>query len=452
MKEANEEELLKFFQQQLERSGHSLENKVEDLLNDRFSVLREVPYIDKDEAKGRNIDLVAYAEIPSPHEFTQQLQYHIIGRINLIIECKNLPNHGWIFFKTKEPELVFPDKVTIADRMPIEITEYDPTRHYSPITPIPNLFNASGYDEYIFDNGREMKYEKKSNERTKNIYDAVNKVTKATRYQLETTRDLLCNKMQYFISKMDKIIAFAIFQPLIVFQGRMYGATITSGKNKLEPIKFAQIPKRYVSSNYDEIHGMIHIVSYKFLPEYLKLLHNYYWFASSRMIKEQASLLAIAYEITEYTQRRMHGHRTNCNGNFRKIIEYTNGKPFVGKLNDIRNPIVYLYKSKNSSNECIYGMNKVDYERDFSYCFNCGRRVSQEASSNKDDYCCISFKTSQESGAIEVVKNNNEQKLTLNLLPKSQATDLIDSGCSKVVEQAGLNWCPFCGINLEEEN
>jgi DNA-directed RNA polymerase subunit N (RpoN/RPB10) len=35
----------------------------------------------------------------------------------------------------------------------------------------------------------------------------------------------------------------------------------------------------------------------------------------------------------------------------------------------------------------LFGMNKVEYERDFSYCFNCGRRVSQEAASDKDDYC-----------------------------------------------------------------
>lgn len=52
LKETNEEELLRFFQLQLERSGHSLENKVEDLLNNKFSVMREVPYIDKDNAVG----------------------------------------------------------------------------------------------------------------------------------------------------------------------------------------------------------------------------------------------------------------------------------------------------------------------------------------------------------------------------------------------------------------
>jgi hypothetical protein len=347
-------------------------------------------------------------------------------------------------------ELVFPDKVTIADGMPSEIIEHDPTRYYSPITPILELFNASGYDEYIFDSGKRGGEKKgKSNEQTKNIYDAVNKVTKATRYQIDTTRDLLCNKIHYIISKIDKIISFAVFQPLIVFQGLMYGATVTSGKNNVEAIKFAQIPKRYVSSNYNEMQGMVHVVSYKSLPEYLKLLHDYYWFASSRMIKDQDSLLEEVYEIVEYTQRRMHGHRSNCNNNFRKIIEYTTGKPFVGKLNNVRNPIVYLYRRKKVSDECKYDMSKAEYQREFNYCFNCGTRISPSNTSYGDDFCCVSFKTSHENGAVEVLKHNNEQRLLLNLLPMSKSTEFLNSGCSEVVEQAGLNWCPFCGISLE---
>lgn len=333
--------------------------------------------------------------------------------------------------------------------MPSEITEHDPTRYYSPITPIPNLFNGSGYDEYILDNGkRGGKNKSKSNERTDNIYDAVNKVTKATRYQIETTRDLLCNKIHYVISEMDKIISFAVFQPLIVFQGRMYGARVISGKTNLEPIKFAQIPKRYVSSNYNEMQGMVHVVSYKSLPEYLKLLYNYYWFASSRMINDQDSLLKEVYEIVEYMQRRMHGHRSNCNGNFRKIIEYTNGKPFVGKLNDVRNPLVYLYRRKKVSDECKYDMIKAEYQREFKYCFNCGKRINPSTTSDGEDYCCISFKTSQDNGAIEVLKDNNKQRFLLNLIPTLQSTEFLNSRCSKVVEPAGLNRCPFCGINL----
>jgi hypothetical protein len=145
----------------------------------------------------------------------------------------------------------------------------------------------------------------------------------------------------------------------------------------------------------------------------------------------------------------MPGHRSNCNGNFRRIIESTDGKPFVGKLNDIRNPIVYLYRVKNSTDECRLDVSKGGYQREIKYCFNCGTKIKTIIPSNKEDYCCMSFKTSQENGAIEVAENNNEQKFLLNLLPRSQSTEFITSNCSKVVEQAGLNWCPFCGINLE---
>lgn len=170
------------------------------------------------------------------------------------------------------------------------------------------------------------------------------------------------------------------------------------------------------------------------------------------MIKDQDSLLNEVYEIVEYTQRRMHGHRSSCNGNFRKIIEYTDGKPFVGKLNDVRDPTVYLYRRKNISDECKYDIDKAEYQREFNYCFNCGKKVEPSTTYDSKGYCCISFKTSQENGAIEELRHNSKPKFLLNLLPRSQSTEFLNLGCDKVVEQAGLNWCPFCGINLEEDS
>ena len=106
---------------------------------------------------------------------------------------------------------------------------------------------------------------------------------------------------------------------------------------------------------------------------------------------------------------------------------------------------------KKVSDECKFDMNKAEYQREFNYCFNCGRRIDPSTTYDNEGYCCISFRTSQENGAIEVLKHNSKQEFLLNLLPRSQSTEFLNSGCSKVVEQAGLNWCPFCGINLEEE-
>jgi hypothetical protein len=49
--EPNEDKLLEFFEKQVKKSGHSLENRVENILKQNYTVNREVPYIDKDESK-----------------------------------------------------------------------------------------------------------------------------------------------------------------------------------------------------------------------------------------------------------------------------------------------------------------------------------------------------------------------------------------------------------------
>lgn len=450
MTELNENALLEFFEKQVKKSGHSLENRVENILKQNYIVDREVPYIDKDESKGRNIDLVACADVPDLNQLSKNDKY-VVGQIIFTIECKSLPDHGWVFFKTRHPGLVFPDKVTIADDIPIEIVEKDPTTYYTPNKPIPKLFCASGYDEYIYDDGKANQGRSKSNAQTSNLYGAVNTVTKATRYEIEKMRDLISNKMLHVIGTIDKITAFAIVQPLIVFEGHLYGAALEGEETKLEPIRFAQIQKRYVSSNYDEIYGMIHIVSYQSLPEYLNLIRNYYWFASNKIMQDQDSLLLSIYEIVEYRQRRMHAHRNSCMPNFRKIIEYTDGKPFVGKINEIRNPMFYLYRSKLSTAKCRYDMNRVTYAREFNYCFNCGRRNTPTNTSNDESYCCMYFNTAKNTGAIEVIKDKSTPTYLINLVPHSQYLDAVNSECANIVEQAGFNWCPFCGISLEEK-
>jgi hypothetical protein len=54
------------------------------------------------------VDLIARAEIPESYK-PKDTEYYIVGQINLIIECKNLPDHGWVFFKGATPDLVIPD-------------------------------------------------------------------------------------------------------------------------------------------------------------------------------------------------------------------------------------------------------------------------------------------------------------------------------------------------------
>ena len=133
------------------------------------------------------------------------------------------------------------------------------------------------------------------------------------------------------------------------------------------------------------------------------------------------------YEIVDYRQRRMHSHRKSCSGNFRKMIEYTDGKPFISKINKIRHPIVYLYRSRRSTDKCRFDINKVAYQREFNYCFNCGTRTASIDISNDEGYCCLSFKTAEIAGAIEVTSDSNDRKFLINLMPISQYSAFINS-------------------------
>jgi hypothetical protein len=62
----------------------------------------------------------------------------------------------------------------------------------------------------------------------------------------------------------------------------------------------------------------------------------------------------------------------------------------------------------------------------------------------------MSFNTGRNTGAIEVIKDKNTTKFLINLVPHLQYLDIVNSECTNIVEQVGFNWCPFCGISLEE--
>src|SRR5690348_11826120 len=165
------------------------------------------------------------------------------------------------------------------------------------------------------------------------------------------------------------------------------------------------------------MYGMIHVVQYKWLQEYLGILHNYYWYASNKITQEQDLLLDSMHEIVDYRQRRMHSHRRSCGGNFRKMVEYTDGKPFISKINAIRHPIVYLYRSRQRNDKCRFDMNEVTYQREFNYCFNCGTRTASIDISKDEGHCCLSFKTAEAAGAIDVINDSHDIKFLMNLMP-----------------------------------
>lgn len=114
--------------------------------------------------------------------------------------------------------------------------------------------------------------------------------------------------------------------------------------------------------------------------------------------------------------------------------------------------LIHLRQSRPSTDKCRFDKNKVACQREFNYCFNCGTRSASINISNDEGRWCLYFKTAEAPGVIEFANYSNDRKFLINLVPISQYSAFINSQCSDIVEQAGVNWCPYCGINLEEES
>lgn len=90
-----------------------------------------------------------------------------------------------------------------------------------------------------------------------------------------------------------RIVMFAVFQTLIVFEGHLYAAKLGSDDIRLNPISYVKIPKNYVSAKYEENFGYIHVVLFNSLDRYLELLSDYYCQKGDAILHSQAELNAI---------------------------------------------------------------------------------------------------------------------------------------------------------------
>ena len=142
-KEPNEEEITKFYEKKLKESGYVLESKVEPKLKSLFTIEREVPYTDKDDSKGRAIDFVASAFIPYDTR-PPKGKKKAVASLKLVIECKSLPDHAWIFFPGKDKQITFTDEVSAMK----DTGRDSPLFKIVPLLTFPNLFHAASYAEF----------------------------------------------------------------------------------------------------------------------------------------------------------------------------------------------------------------------------------------------------------------------------------------------------------------
>jgi hypothetical protein len=159
-----------------------------------------------------------------------------LGQLRLVIECKNLPDHGWIFFENeKKDDIIIPDMYNFIKTY----REEDITGKCIPHGLVTDLFYTSSYYETFLDSG--TKSSSKSNSKESNLYEAILTSIKSTRHQIDKTEELRKSMFRYY-NKLDKILFVTLYQPLIIFTGHMYG---TKNDEDLQSIKYVQLKKSY---------------------------------------------------------------------------------------------------------------------------------------------------------------------------------------------------------------
>jgi len=242
-----------FIKDELRRKGFPLESYVEALLTDSgWHVNSNVYFVDKESNKARELDIDA--------SFTHGKGAYgtwTMFDVNLLIQCKRLPGHAWVFFSSASKSASFEEfhKCDFTDFLRKE-------DHWGPLRFA--LFDmkifgckgthaekrdavATNYSEIIVD-------KKKSNNRDDNIWESAVTLVKAVSQKLDKS---LSGEGQY----LDEDLEFGqflkepfevaqVFLPIIVFEGKMYAATLLNDDVELQKVDYVRLHVDYESGHY----------------------------------------------------------------------------------------------------------------------------------------------------------------------------------------------------------
>jgi len=249
-----------FFQNSYLKSGNSLESHTASVLSQNFDVQHQPAFLDLDEGKSREGDILA-KEI-FPHISLINSNTPIVGQLILPVECKNLPDHGWIFTEAKSTQNLWHFTLIRSRNNILE--------NLLPETPLSKLRGTSSFLEKIIDINSGT--QSKTNKQTNNIHDSSPKVIKLTRHLINQDKTEARFLYRYY-NTARQIIFLKIYQPLIIFNGRLY--VKGTNEERITPVKYLQFHREYKTEAYDE-DVTIHVVSRDNIEEYLRLIRPYY--------------------------------------------------------------------------------------------------------------------------------------------------------------------------------
>jgi hypothetical protein len=264
-----------FFQTSFMESGAPLETETAAKLSQHFEVRDQPAFIDLDEGKSRDGDIVARETFPPASSVSSAKR--MLAQLVLTVECKSLPDHGWIFTEGRMRQSIWHFSLIRGENS--LLSNLRPTR------PLHELRGTSNHLERILGN-KKGERSTRSNGRTDNYYGSSLKVIKLTRDLINA--DLREAKSFYkYYNNRAEVVFFKLYQPLVVFNGHLYIRRVD--ENRISPVDYLQFSKQYRTKSYDE-EATIHVVSSNHIQEYLNIVRTYYMTGLQYIVDHQSEL------------------------------------------------------------------------------------------------------------------------------------------------------------------
>lgn len=247
---------------QILRSGFPLEVKVaaniEKGLDDfDAEISTSTYYLDKDEGKGREIDIKIIVPISGNQNGPMIF-------LNLIIECKNVPGNSWVFFETSQHICFTYQSISI-----FKATKWQSNLESDWVQNVNLHFRdaitTNMDDEYISDR-------KLLNGKNNNLFEARTTLAKAVDFEVEEEKK---NFLDLTEADPNGLSYVNIYYPIIVFNGNMFQVdNVTEGlEMTLNPIQHICRHVDYISGSY-KIESLMDIVTADYLYPYINILRQ----------------------------------------------------------------------------------------------------------------------------------------------------------------------------------
>ena len=234
---------------EIEKTGFPLELRISSLLkNQGFEVNHSVYYIDKDEGKGREIDIVASRH---RHRLKKDARWFVIH--NLTIECKK-SEKPWVIFSSLAGGDDDQNLFMVDSPYGMELEAWNDESDWDVFDDIEKIHPMLKCKRQ----GRNYFVPFANFENSETIFKALTTSVKAAIAIKET-------KLSY--SNEDRL---CFSYPIVVLQGKLFEAYLENDDIKIQEIQMIPVNFRYISANYAGEPFLVPIVTEDGFPELIK--------------------------------------------------------------------------------------------------------------------------------------------------------------------------------------